>query len=219
MLHTEHNQEARSVSQGDAGTEPRDRAARTVTLFLLGRLRTDRGDGICRIRNVSSGGMQIETFSPLKVGQRVEVAARNESPVRGHVAWASGTTAGIKFSAPIDSRSLLRPPVLPLARNVSIRAPRFATRTRAVLTIEGKRHDVRVFDISPGGVRLGTSAALPQGSECHLAIPGLPRCHGTIRWADEDSAGIFFTEKLGFASLAPWLDDQAVRFAEDDSAQ
>lgn len=215
MTQSRHTPETLASGQEALHTESRDHSTRTVTLFLLGRLGTSESDGICRIRNISSGGMQIESISPLAVGQKVEIAARNERPVRGTVAWTKDTIAGIQFDETVNHGELLRPPVLPMIQYAAIRAPRFSSKARAVLTVESDRHKVQICNIAPGGVRLDCAETLPEGNECHLAIPGLPRLHCVIRWAKQNSAGIRFVDKLGYSSLAPWLYDRGLRFAEE----
>ena len=80
------------------------REQRHLTILLVARLVTGSGDALARVRNVSGGGMMLETSVPLAPGDAVRVELRSLQAVTGSVAWATPPRAGIQF----DPRSMSR---------------------------------------------------------------------------------------------------------------
>ena len=103
-----------------AGRPAISRAERTVTLLMLGRLKYQGNDTICRIRNVSAGGMRIDTGSPLEEGEYVAVEARNGESIDGRIVWTGNLTCGIAFAGPVDHQALLVPPMGPSGRRLNL---------------------------------------------------------------------------------------------------
>ncbi|RKH92463.1 hypothetical protein D7Y15_43820, partial [Corallococcus sp. AB030] len=62
------------------------REARYNTILLVARLLHDGREDLCRIRNVSAGGMLIEGCVALAVGTRIEVELRNLQSAEATVA-------------------------------------------------------------------------------------------------------------------------------------
>lgn len=90
--------------------EPVPRAARFTTIFLIGRMFNGSRDDLCRVRDISAGGMRIETLAPVDVGQRIGVDLKNGATVRSEVVWVGKAEAGVRFDAPLDLEKVLRPP-------------------------------------------------------------------------------------------------------------
>lgn len=55
-----------------------------------------------RVRNVSSGGMMIDTGTTREKGLGVTVQLKNVGEVRGTVAWSTSSRMGITFENEID---------------------------------------------------------------------------------------------------------------------
>lgn len=77
----------------------------TATLSRIGK-----ADFAGRIRNLSSGGMMIETTESLADGEPVVAELRGIGRVAGRVAWVRPPRAGIAFAVEIDPE-LARKPV------------------------------------------------------------------------------------------------------------
>src|SRR5262245_21028899 len=76
--------------------------ARATTILLLGRLLSGRGDGLCRIRNVSRGGLMIEAFGNFVEGETVEVELKAGDRLAGTVRWAEPGRLGMAFAQTVE---------------------------------------------------------------------------------------------------------------------
>jgi|TARA_R100000049_G_C1954064_1_gene105083 hypothetical protein len=195
------------------------RLERTVTLLMLGRLRHHGNDTICRIRNVSSGGMRIDTGSPLEKGDRVAIEARSGVCIDGQVAWTSQLAAGIAFTHDVDHQEMLSPPVGLSGKRLAARSPRFHATASARLQTANQAMQLRLVDISLGGCRVESDVGFPQGADGCLTIPGLPPLACTSRWATGNRAGLIFHVRPEFASFARWLETPEHRFTGVEPAK
>tara|TARA_B100000678_G_scaffold112283_1_gene93928 strand:- start:2160 stop:2903 length:744 start_codon:yes stop_codon:yes gene_type:complete len=193
------------------------RLERTVTLLMLGRLKHRGSDTICRIRNVSSGGMRVDTGTPLEKGETVAIEARSGVCVEGRVAWTNHLAAGIAFSQNVDHPELLAAPTGPSGARLATRSPRFQATARARLDVGGRVVKLRLVNISLGGCRVECDANLPSEVEGRLAIQGLPPTVCAGRWVTGKGAGLIFPTKLGFAEFACWLEKPELRFGSDSA--
>lgn len=83
----------------------------------------NKGRGVL-IRNLSEGGMMVDGFAELRVGDRVEAELDGLGPVLGTVAWTMGERAGMAFDAPID-------PALARVKPQAAPRPPFAVEVKA----------------------------------------------------------------------------------------
>lgn len=76
------------------------------SLFLMADLVFADGqpEARVRVRNLSAGGMMVESDLRLKRGARVAVTLRNIGPVAGVVVWVRSTRIGIAFEEEIDPK-------------------------------------------------------------------------------------------------------------------
>ena len=84
----------------------RDSLMLQTTLRQAGRL----SGVVARVRNLSEGGMMVETAVPFSIGDTLDCELRNIGRVAGRVAWATEGRVGVAFDAPIDPK-LARQPV------------------------------------------------------------------------------------------------------------
>lgn len=195
------------------------RLERTVTLLMLGRLRHRGSDTICRIRNVSEGGMRIDTGSPLEKGDRVAIEARSGVCIDGQVAWTSHLAAGIAFTHNVDHQEMLCPPLGPSGQRLAARSPRFHATACARLQTADQALKLQLVDISLGGCRVQSDAGFPALADGSLTIPGLPPLACTSRWATGNRAGLIFHVRPEFAPFARWLEDPQLRFGDAGPAK
>ena len=82
------------------------------SLFFMADLRReDAGEAErVKIRNLSDGGMMIESTMVLRCSERVVIELRNIGSVMGRVAWTQGSRTGVAFHEKIDS-ALARTPL------------------------------------------------------------------------------------------------------------
>ncbi len=180
------------------------REARLTTILLIARLSTASRDDLCRVRNLSSGGMRIETLSPVEPGERARVELKNGAIVEGVVVWSRHPEIGLRFDEAVDVTELLKPPV----RNAKAHLPRslrLATRCPVTLRRNGQLLSGALQDISLGGARIALSCAVQLGDPVVLGIPGLDPRRAVVRWVKAGYAGLAFCEMIAFDDLSRWL--------------
>ncbi|MDM7957157.1 PilZ domain-containing protein [Blastomonas sp.] len=82
------------------------------SLFLLAEVSFEGSDEIhkVKVRNLSPGGMMIESDLEVSQGQHLVAVLRNIGAVRGQIAWARSKRFGVAFDREIDPK-LARKPV------------------------------------------------------------------------------------------------------------
>ncbi|BCA58933.1 PilZ domain-containing protein [Sphingomonas sp. HMP6] len=180
------------------------REARLTTILLIARLSTESRDDLCRVRNLSSGGMRIETLSPVSMGARASVELKNGATVEGVVVWSKHPEIGLRFDQPVDISELLKPPVRNAAAHLP-RSLRLATRCPVIVRRDGHLMSGVLKDISLGGARISLSGTARAGDQVMLGIPGLDSRRATVRWAKSGLVGLAFSEVIAFEELSRWL--------------
>lgn len=194
------------------GNEPErryvQREARVTTILLIGKLIGPHGEALCRIRNLSSGGLMAEVHIPLVHDDAVEIELKAGERLSGRVRWTRQGRMGIAFDKPLEVGTLLARAASRQAERGQARGPRFATDHVAELRADGRRHAVRLLNLSQGGAQLAADFVPEPAQLLSLAIPGLPERRAGIRWVGERALGVAFLEPLAFGELAAWLAGQ-----------
>lgn len=94
-------------SDGNATKTERQRES----MFLLAAVRFVEGaDPLSvRVRNISSGGMMIDSAVEYAKGHRVLVELKNIGLINAYVAWSTATRMGIAFDHEIDPKLARQP--------------------------------------------------------------------------------------------------------------
>ena len=207
---------AAEPSTNASGQIPRD--PRLTTILLVARMSTNGWDDLCCVRNISAGGMRIETLAPLAVGQDIDIEFKNGLNVRTQVAWVGKGEAGLRCYTPITIECVLAQPTLgPVTALRAPRAPRLSTLCPVALRCNGHLLRGNLENISQGGAQVRLSAPTPVDGAVVLIAPGLGSIHATMRWQTRDVVGMAFLDTLGFADLSRWL-ASSQRFSADDPA-
>lgn len=181
------------------------RAARVTTILLMGKLLSRHGETLCRIRNLSSGGLMAEVHVPLVEDDAVKIELKAGDQLSGRVRWTHERRMGIAFDEPVEVGTLLAKATVRTAEQGMLRAPRFAADCPVELRVDGRRHAGRLVNVSQGGARLETDFLSEPDQLLTLAIPGLSERKGGVRWASEGAMGLSFVEPLAFDELGMWL--------------
>lgn len=172
-----------------------------MSVYRSARLRWKGREGLCLIRNLSTGGMMCRSLAKPAKGDRVEVEMRSGDVVAGSVMWAKDGQFGVQFDHAVDVASLLNPRTP--SHGLVQRMPRLAAGCAARLTTDDGQQEVTLLDVSQGGAKI-EAADLREGDVVTLAVPGLDMRRGDVRWAHDGLVGIAFYNPLPFESLARW---------------
>lgn len=197
--------------------DPQPRDSRTFTLLLVAHVaREDGRDGLCRVRNVSPGGLMADVVMHIREGEAVRVDLRNGQSRAGVVRWVKDGQFGMQFDEPLaDVQAFLAEPDRAVRADgvPVIRSPRLDAECSASLLLDGRHYPGTVCDLSQGGARLVTSAPADRDRLLTLSVPGLPSLRTVVRWSDLPSIGVSFLDHLSYAALARWLEDDRMRFS------
>ena len=189
-----------------------DRATRLTTILMVGRLVSATADHICRVRNVSSGGMMIECDAPLGIGETVRIELRNLNTVEAKVVWTRPPRLGVQFADPRDVAEILHAPVG--REQQQPRAPRLSAACRVLLWHQGRTTAPTLLDLSQSGCRLMADTPPPPGAPVRVTVPGLEPRHATVRWVRNGEAGLAFREAMAFSDLSDWQQNHQARFVD-----
>jgi hypothetical protein len=177
---------------------------RFLSLLRVGAMLVDGRRELCLIRNISAGGMMIRAYSPISVGTPLSVELKQGDPVSGVVQWTEDGLTGVTFDTPIDVLALLAPP----EEGPRPRLPRIEVDCTAWVRQDAEVIRTRVINVSQGGVRVETAAALTIGGDVVVTLPGLTPAAGVVKWRDGEAYGIAFNRALVLSELVHWLKDQ-----------
>ena len=94
----------------DQGSSAGQRNQKRDSLFLAARLSVHGRRPIeIRVRNLSEGGLMIDSAPPMDMAAPVVIELRGVGDVPGKVAWYAEGRAGIAFDAPIDPVRVRKP--------------------------------------------------------------------------------------------------------------
>ena len=81
------------------------------SMFLQANLRRDaNGETLnVRVRNISNGGVLVESPTPFAKGERLALELRNVGWVPGTVAWSAPGKCGVAFDHDIDPKATRKP--------------------------------------------------------------------------------------------------------------
>ncbi|MFA6124375.1 MAG: PilZ domain-containing protein [Sphingomonas sp.] len=206
MATIEHHTPADSPVTPPDGLRPR--AQRTVTTLIAAKLELAPGkEALCRLRNVSTTGMLVETGHPLTRDDTVVIELRSGERLPATVVWTDEGRVGIKLDHEIDVASTLRPQVVKAKGHVPAigRAPRFVVTAPGRLSSLGRSCPVMVENLSQSGARLTLSNDIPLGAPVTLTIAGLSPRACSVRWRNELHVGVAFIDLISYAELSAWL--------------
>lgn len=184
---------------------PADQRAdkRLLLMLPVAKLTSEYRQDLCRIRNISAGGLMAEVTTQPAVGTRFFIELSSDQRIPGEVVWTRGNSIGVKFDHDVDLRELLaeRRPVAGYTR----RPPRLEVTCGATVRIGSLYHRVEVRDISLGGIKVAISDWQCVGKPVQITIESFRMVKGKVRWYRGGQAGIVFDRPLAFEELAAWM--------------
>ncbi|KPH62794.1 PilZ domain-containing protein [Novosphingobium aerophilum] len=188
------------------------RGPRVTTILLIGKLASENGETICRIRNISDNGLMAEVHGVYAAGQAVAITLKAGDVLRGEVRWSLNGRIGVEFGEVVHVSALLAHVANRMGPEGVARGPRFDVDCGAEVFARHQWHEARLQDLSQGGARLSCAAPMERDSLIALAVPGLGERKAAVRWVGEGAHGLSFLEPLSFAEFGPWLIDHRQRY-------
>ncbi len=196
-------------SLGDETPSP-DRAdqrqgERHLTLYRVGSLMLGDRRELCLIKNISAGGMMIRAYCRIAEGDTLTVELKNGEPIAGRAIWTKGQNVGVEFDEKIDIIDILSTTM----DGPRPRMPRIEVACPVTLYVDSQPIPARIEDISQGGVKIAIHHPLPRGGkDLGVALPGLAPIRASVRWQNDESAGITFNTLMPLGDLVGWLETQ-----------
>lgn len=176
---------------------------RLIAILPAAKIVCEAANYICRIKNISAGGLMAEVVCPLEVGEQVYIEFNSEQRIPGNVVWTREGSIGIKFDQDVDLRSLLGS--RQQRRGLRPRPPRLEVTCGATVQIGKLYHPVQVRDISLGGMKVAINDWKCAGHDVIVTIESFRPVRGRVRWYRDGYAGIVFDQPLRFEELAEWM--------------
>jgi hypothetical protein len=177
---------------------------RYATIYRVARVVTERGhQQLCLIRNISSGGLLLETYAQLAEGDRLHIEPKTGGSLAGTVSWSQPHLAGVAFAEPIDVNAFLSTEHRG-GSSYAPRSPRIETQCRARLQVGSSWQEVRLCDLSQGGAKIACETPIPVGEKVVLQVDDLDPLSGHVRWARGDQVGLTFSSTVPFGELSQW---------------
>ncbi|MGE0775171.1 MAG: PilZ domain-containing protein [Sphingomonadaceae bacterium] len=200
-----------SFGRGAAGVVPdaldaanRRADQRHMSVFRVGKMITDRGQELCLIRNISSGGLMAHIYSPHEQHENVEIELKAGRTVKGKIVWARDRKIGVEFDEKIDVADVLAPQIGESDPDYVARSPRLNIATRGRLRVGAHYQLIELRDISQGGAKFSPAGDAAVDDEVILLLEGLPPLAAVVRWRHDDTAGVTFKTSIPFEQLAAW---------------
>ena len=171
------------------------------SIMPAAKLVADGVASLCRIRNISAGGLSAEVALSHAVGSAVTIELDSHRRVSGNVVWVRQGLLGVKFDATVDLRSLFSKERDP----GSSRPPRIEVGCLATIRLGKLYHQVQVQDVSLGGMKVALDDPDCVGREVTVTIESLRPANGRICWHKDGHAGIVFDTAYSFEELGEWL--------------
>lgn len=157
----------------------------------------------CGIHWIGRAGARLRIERELAESVPIQLHFGTAEPLIGRTLWSDGIEAGLAFDMPVDVLGMV-------ARNLARataerrRLPRIELRHTVGVHRGGEVQQLRTRDISQGGVGV-EARGLGVDEAVQLTFDGLRPLDGTVRWIAGETAGIVFSEELGWQTLFPWL--------------
>lgn len=168
-----------------------------------GQLEHDGASHACQLCWIGPAGARLRVDGRLAEQAPALLRLEAAEPLAARTLWQEAGEAGLAFAAPVDILGLI-------ARNLARasadrrRLPRIELRHLVGVRRGGEVEQFRTRDISQGGIGI-EARGLAVGEAVQLTFDGLRPLDGSVRWVRGSTAGVGFTEEIGWQTLLPWL--------------
>ncbi|TNE40575.1 MAG: PilZ domain-containing protein [Sphingomonadales bacterium] len=190
---------------------PDRRAAdRQISVLINAAILHQGHDALCRIRNLSSGGVMIECNLPLAVDDLVSLRLKSGHEVGGLVRWVSEGKAGIAFNDPASAMLVGGAVAVPETMPPSpIGYPLFRRNALVKLCVGHRREQVVMAMISPTGIIV--ESGMDWGAERLFTVciddlgDHVARKSDAVSDDEEGAMALVFVQPLHYRAFNDWL--------------
>jgi hypothetical protein len=193
----------------------RRRDLRHSAVFQVAKLKTDRIEELCMVRDVSPHGLKAEVYYPLQVGEAVRITLRTEHAMVGRVVWMRDQMVGVEFDDDVHVLGMLAHCAVD-DRIGGIRPPRLESDFHTFVRLEGREFELHVSNVSQAGMKITVPHAVAPETRCDILIDMVGWREGTIRWHRGGEAGILLAQPLSYKDFALWRQSLATRRKDGD---
>ena len=196
-----------AAETGDSiGDRPmQERAERQMTVLINAGIRRGADDGLCRIRNVSAAGLNIETSLALDIGDSATVVLQSGRVLACAVRWMKDGRVGLSCAGD-PAEALQQERAVPADEAMVAEALRFERRLPVQLAVHGFVHQCDLESISIRHAVLTSVRTNVQPPQVlTVSIPGLGDFPATARGSKDGCLLVRFNAPIGFGLLDPWL--------------
>lgn len=180
------------------------RTERHMTVLVNAGVRQRGRNGICRIRNVSTGGLAIETHLSLVVGEAATVTLSSGRELPCTVQWVRDGRAGM--SCPADPAASLRDDRTERAvPQAGPTLPRFYSSAHTMIRLHGRHHRCTLDSLSTSDILLSDTPPLATGDAVIVVVAGLGEFAASVCISHGGDLFARFTPHLPFRLLDDWL--------------
>ena len=191
-----------------ADDEHRLSERKVVTVRWVAKLSGEKGQELCLIRNISSGGIMANIYSEHEVGEHIALEIRSGQLLEGEIVWLRDGCIGVRFHAELDVDEMLKAASSSDRSGLRTRAPRIEVYGQAHIKIGLRTYSVDLCDLSQGGVKVTLPEPIDPDKEVVVSIGGLEDRKSLIRWQRNGRAGLSFVRPISFDLLVEWLSAQ-----------
>lgn len=188
----------------------RRRDLRHAAVYQVAKLKTDRIEELCMVRDVSPHGLKAEVYYAIDVGEAVRITLRTEHAMVGRVAWARDQLVGVEFDADVNVLAMLAHCAVD-DRVGGIRPPRLDSDFETFVRLEGREFELNVSNVSQAGMKITAPYPVAPETRCDILIDMVGWREGSIRWHRNGEAGILLAQPLSYTEFASWRQSLASR--------
>lgn len=190
-----------------ADDEHRHSERQVVTVRWVAKITGNKGQELCLIRNISTGGVMANVYSAHEIGEHIALEIRSGQQLQGEIVWMRDGCIGVRLQDQVDVSEMLKAASADRA-GLRARAPRIEVYGCANIKVGTKVFSVDLCDLSQGGVKVTLPEPIEAANEVVVSISGLEDRKSLIRWQRDGRAGLSFIRPISFDLLVEWLGAQ-----------
>lgn len=180
------------------------RRDRHVTVLVNAAVSQGGRAGICRIRNISTDGMAIETSLPLVVGEAAVITLSSGREAQCVIRWTRDGRAGMSCTSDLTAL-LLEDRAQRLAPRPGPALPRFSPAAAVAIRLLGRSYRCCLDSISTSDVLMRGTPPIEKHARLSVVVHGLGTFAAVASIWEEGDLFARFTPPLPFRQLDEWL--------------